>query len=248
MKKILYLLCLLPTIGLKAQKMPDLGLEKVRLNEKDVTVLAEIKEVKAAPHLSQEKRYFWYSGGQLRSTQGGYSGKLLNGGYKEYYLNKNLKAQGRYRKGLQAGDWGYWYPDGSLKEQVSYQAGLKQGAFKEYDVEGHLKRKGKYRKGVLSGKLGTYNGTDSVSYRRYKKGLPVSEKTSALSFWKRLNPFKKEQKPEGQTANPPVQESKKEARKREKIEKLKAKGAEKKIIMPNGMIMPGNKPVNNNHY
>lgn len=249
MKKILYLLCLLFTLSLQAQKMPDLGLERVRLNEKDATVLAEIKEVKSAPPVSTEKRYFWYSGGQIRSTQGGYSGKLLNGGYKEYYLNKNLRAQGRYKKGLQAGDWDYWYPDGSLREQVFYKAGLRQGIFREFDTKGNLKRQGKYRNDILNGKVRTYTGADSVSYSRYKNGKLVKEKTAGGNFWKRHNPFKKAEKAKGQVAGAPMGESKKELRAKKKLEKAKAKEAEKKGSMPNGMVPPGNKPSgNNNHY
>ncbi len=248
MKKIFYLLCLLPALSLKAQKMPDLGLERVCLNEKDKTILAEIKEVKSAPSISTEKRYFWYSSGQVRSTQGGYSGKLLNGNYKEYYLNKNLKAQGRYKKGLQAGDWSYWYPDGSLREQVSYKAGLRQGTFKEYDTKGGLKRKGKYRGDVLNGKVEAYNGMDSVSYSRYKNGVLIDEKKTGNLFWKKHDPFNKAQKVKGQGVNAPGQESKKELRAKKKSEKSKAKEAAKKAIIPDGMALPGNKPVNNNQH
>jgi len=248
MKKTLYLVSFLFTLGAQAQRMPDYGLEKVRLNEKDKTVLAEIKEVKSGPSISTDKRYYWYSGGQVRSTQGGYSGKLLNGEYREYYLNKNLKTQGRYKKGLQSGNWDYWYPDGTLKEQLSFKSGLRQGTFKEYDGKGNLSRQGKYKGDELNGKVAAFPTADSVSYSRYRDGKLVAGKPGKTgSFWKRHNPWNKKPKAEGGTFQ--QGNSKKEKRIKEKEQKQKEKQSKEKQSALPGLSLPGNPiPANNSHY
>ena len=38
-------------------------------------------------------------------TQGGYNGRLLNGDFRVFYPNKNLKENGNYQFGLKEGTW-----------------------------------------------------------------------------------------------------------------------------------------------
>jgi hypothetical protein len=124
MKKIIIALLLLVPLLASAQKMPDMGLNKFRINEPDKTIVAETNEVSSAPTPKPGLFYFWYSANMIHSTQGGFSGTLLNGMYTEYYLNKNLKEQGIFKKGLKDGAWKSWKEDGTLSETVTWKKGI----------------------------------------------------------------------------------------------------------------------------
>jgi len=122
MKKILFVI-LLPLWGtVYAQKMPDPGFYKVRINESDKMILAEIHPVDD-PHTKPDLFYYWYSANAIHATQGGFSGQLLNGQYSEYYLNKNLRQQGFFKNGLKSGIWKTWNEDGTLKATSTWEKG-----------------------------------------------------------------------------------------------------------------------------
>ncbi len=123
MKKIFILLFLLPLL-VNAQKLPDFGFSKVRIIEPDKTIIAEIKAVNSNPHVRPDLFYYWYSTNIIHTTQGGFSGKLLNGLYTEYYLNKNLKEQGNFKKGLKDGQWKTWNEDGTLVKITAWNDGV----------------------------------------------------------------------------------------------------------------------------
>lgn len=124
MKKILTIFFILSFVRVSAQKIPDMSLYKVRLYEKDKTISAEINEVNSAPHIRPRRFYYWYNANAIQSTQGGYSGKLLNGLYTEYYLNKNLKEEGVFNKGLKTGLWKSWNEDGTLNHTARWRKGV----------------------------------------------------------------------------------------------------------------------------
>ena len=119
MKRIIVLWFLLFTGSAYAQKLPAYGFEKVHITEADKIIQAEIIPVSSEPRIKPDCYYFWYSANAIHSTQGGYSGQLLNGLYTEFYLNKNLKEQGSFNKGLKDGSWKSWNEDGTVNK-VSY--------------------------------------------------------------------------------------------------------------------------------
>ena len=124
MKKILVILFFLSPGALYAQKMPDRGFNKIRIQDTSKTILAEINPVNHQPKPKAGLYYFWYGANLIHFTQGGYSGKLLNGEYNEYYLNKNLKEQGFFKAGLKDGIWKSWNEDGSLAQQATWKKGI----------------------------------------------------------------------------------------------------------------------------
>lgn len=166
-----------------AQKMPDLNLNKLRINLIDKTIQAEIKPVIPEPIPQFDRSYFWYSANQVRSTQGGFSGKLLNGAYSEFYLNKNLKTQGFFIKGLKTGKWKHWNKDGLLKEIQFWQEGVKAGNFQLYDTDGKLMEEGIYRKNLLHGIYKIHHNKDSIEVKKYHKGILIKHRPP---IWRRL--------------------------------------------------------------
>jgi len=123
MRKILFAFLCLISASAYSQNLPNSGFDKVRLTEPDKVVQAELTPVASKPHLKKTLFYAWYSADVIHSTQGGYSGRLLNGKYNEFYLNKNLKEQGLYKNGLKTGPWKSWKEDGSLAAQVTWKNG-----------------------------------------------------------------------------------------------------------------------------
>jgi antitoxin component YwqK of YwqJK toxin-antitoxin module len=187
MKKLILLL-LLP-FAVSAQKMPDMGLNKVRITEADETIVAEIEPVTNDIKMEDNKLYFWYSSNGVHSTQGGYSGKVLNGIYTVYYPNKNLKEQGIFKKGLKDGIWKTWNESGKLTRELTWKKGTISGDFANYDDMGNLKQTGKYENNLLEGHSTLYLGKDSTKTIKYHRGQLTNVKD--LTIWQKLYLAKK---------------------------------------------------------
>lgn len=138
---------------------------------------------KTVGNLRSDRNYYWWGGIQVNKTQGGYSGKLLHGDFNCYYLNKQLREQGAFQKGLKEGQWKEWNEKGTLSLLTNYHKGSANGSFYRYDTAGNVREQGNYRNGKLHGKLKQYFTADSVVYTRYKDGRPLPEK-SGKNWWK----------------------------------------------------------------
>jgi hypothetical protein len=148
MKKLLLVVCLFPLFTY-AQKLPDFGLDKVHVVNSDQNIMAETIPVNSEPKLRDDRFYFWYSSNRIHSTQGGYTGRLLNGNYKEFYPDKTLKEEGNFRDGLKDGIWKTWNQNGNILQQYTWKKGLLSGNFIICDDKGYIKQSGKYKNGTL---------------------------------------------------------------------------------------------------
>jgi hypothetical protein len=73
--------------------------------------------------LDAKKYYHWYRWGAIYTTQGGYSGRLLDGSYSVFYASKQLKVQGEMKLGLRDGEWLFWNIQGNLKKVEHWKKG-----------------------------------------------------------------------------------------------------------------------------
>jgi hypothetical protein len=149
-------------------------------------------------NIKSDLKYAWFSGNQIRYTQGGYSGKLLNGIYNEFYESKGLKTQGIFEMGLKSGKWKSWGEDGVLDSIVNYSSGKPNGKFEKYDQEGILLERGNYSNGQLNGKLEKRMGADSIQLTRYKKGKVIAyqpDKAVKITRWLKSIFTNKDKKP-----------------------------------------------------
>lgn len=151
--------------------------QKITVNYVDHSIVAELLPAKYGK-ADEDRFYAWVSGNQIVITQGGYSGKLLNGDYRDLYSNKNLKESGRYVNGLKEGLWKNWNENGILTDSYRWLKGVKQGKFYKYDSLGRIVEKGKYRNNKLVGKHELI-GEEAIKSTYYKKGEEV-EKYSFL--------------------------------------------------------------------
>ena len=158
-----------------AQKLPEMYQYRVRILDEDGIIQAEVKPVNGVRDLNSNLKYAWYASNRINFTQGGFSGKLLNGYYSEYYKDRSLRVQGAYTSGLKNGTWKAWDHKGNLIERLNWKDGLKNGIFQTFDTVGKLKEEGTYKKNLLHGVLKKYKG-DSVEVVLYKNGSPAQSK------------------------------------------------------------------------
>ena len=168
--------------GQRSEK--DLLSHKITVNQDDCIVTAYVKPVRGWP-VETDKRYYWFSAHSIKSTQGGYSGKLLNGDYRESYANRNLKELGYFYKGLKTGIWRSWSQNGKLTEDYTWNFGEKNGIYHKYDSLGKVLERGKYCNGLLHGKQRILVG-DSTRTIYYHKGQLASPKSIVPGFIRRI--------------------------------------------------------------
>jgi len=172
--QLYFLLVLLPVIlfsgAARAQQSFVDGYlsHQFTVNYDEHTVVAHVKPADEVKALS-DRRYFWFAGNHINSTQGGYSDQLLNGGYQDFYLNKNLKEAGYFDKGLKSGIWKNWTEDGLLKDQFSFSKGKRKGLYILYGTQGIVLEKGHYENDLLNGKQEKFRA-DSTIVTYYKDG------------------------------------------------------------------------------
>jgi antitoxin component YwqK of YwqJK toxin-antitoxin module len=187
MKKLLFVFAFLSTHAF-AQKLTDYGLNRIRINEEEQTLQFETIPATNLSVVRPDRTYYWYSANGIHTTQGGFSGKLLNGYYQAYYLNKNLKEEGFFSAGLKDGTWKNWKPDGSLTQLVNWKNGLRSGRFTLYNDSGQVSTSGHYKKNVMDGHISFNAGRDSARTVRYQNGKEVPEQAPLLQ---RINIFRK---------------------------------------------------------
>jgi hypothetical protein len=156
--------------------------DRVVVNSPDSTVVTYVwpvgnKEVEA----EEEKVYYWYKADKVRTSRGGFGGKVLHGDYTSFYIDQNLKEKGKFVKGLKVGTWKAWYPNGELKEIMHWKKGQRNGSFITYRSDHTIYKTGKYKDDKLKGKVKEY---DEAGKRvRHKKAkTPKLKKTSGRRF------------------------------------------------------------------
>ena len=169
MKKLILLVFLLPMFSY-AQDLPDFGFDRIRIADQEKIIQAELLPISSEPAKFADRLYYWCSADLIHVTQGSYSGTLLNGSYNEYYLNKSLKEQGQFKKGLKDGIWRRWNEQGSLTEIYTWKLGLRSGKYELFDEQGKLRQSGSYDHDQL-----------------------IVHKDSS-SFWRKFDIFKKKKK------------------------------------------------------
>lgn len=189
----LFLLVLLSCTAASGQSYTD-GLlsHKITVHYPDHLVIATVKPTGADVFPQSEKTYSWFSGGQINTTQGGFSGKLLHGDYQDFYLNKNLKESGSFDKGLKNGNWKNWTNQGILISEYTFKQGQKNGDYAKYDLLGKRIERGAYHNDLLSGKQET-QVADSTIIKVYKDGKLKDKKSGMPKIFYKIFPKKSAQ-------------------------------------------------------
>jgi hypothetical protein len=171
-------------VSVKAQSYQDiLARQKVIINYDDHTVVTYTKSVeKVLP--KNDSYYHWLSGSSINVTQGGFSGKLLNGSFESFFLNKNLKESGQFVNGLKVGKWKSWDDKGVLTDKYVWKGGKKNGHYQKFNSDGKQIEYGSFRNNLLDGKRTVVVDSLQISY--YKQGKLVNRRHLIPKFINKL--------------------------------------------------------------
>lgn len=166
---------LIPVLVSGQNKIYSVVNSEIVINYSDSTVKASIylKNIKLNP--KQNLVYYWYNSDKINRNMGGYSGRLLDGTYKVFDLNKNLVAEGNFKKGLKHGIWKRWSNKGGLLNLNEYKRGIKQGKELMYDRSGKIIFIDNYKNGFKNGKCIVFT-KDTMEVHYYKQDIEVTKK------------------------------------------------------------------------
>lgn len=162
-----------------AEKLPSVkATNRVALLKKDTLYQFYAEQPPAKKFKVRPDRFYhWYTQDTILSTQGSFSGRLLNRTFKAFYPNHNVYQEGLFQYGLKEGLWRVWYPAGGLKSEYSWKKGALHGDFIEYDEAGKKKVKGRYREGSLRRTASYHLSNGDIIETLYENGQPAQMDT-----------------------------------------------------------------------
>ena len=184
---ICFTICVSLIPGLSQRKLlKEIVENRITLNYADSSIIIFTLPLNKETSVSDEKLYYWYKANNIRTTRGGYDGKLLHGVFKQFYSNLNLHKKGSFKKGLKTGTWKTWYPNGELQEISHWKKGVKNGSQIVYNIESKPVQKVNFKNGIIKGLPVDYD----------KNGNKVKlKKKNKRKFWKSLFENNKTKKP-----------------------------------------------------
>ena len=126
------------------------------------------------------RTYGWVKGGSLFYTQGGYSGRLLDGAFYEFYPNRNLMLEGKYIKGLKDGRWSFWSEKGKLSEIQTWRSGVKHGLYIKNDSLGNLFFKANYKRGSLNGRATQRDSSGRIIKIYFRNSVIIKNRSFSM--------------------------------------------------------------------
>jgi hypothetical protein len=98
--------------------------DQIHIRDTTQEIRVDMLPYKAEPRIKNDRYYFWYLDNIIHSTQGGYTGQLLNGHYLAFYPDHNLKEEGDFKTGLKDGEWKIWNSKGDLTSVTNWNEGI----------------------------------------------------------------------------------------------------------------------------
>ncbi|MBL8001144.1 MAG: hypothetical protein JNL05_04200 [Flavobacteriales bacterium] len=71
--------------------------------------------------------YHWYRAQRVQATAGGAAGRLLDGPYRAFHPDGQLREQGVFEDGMRTGEWRQWNAAGELQAVVHWKHGSLHG-------------------------------------------------------------------------------------------------------------------------
>ncbi|MDX2362484.1 MAG: hypothetical protein QNK23_16875 [Crocinitomicaceae bacterium] len=134
---ILFLVLSSPSVLFCQYNLDQIELKRnIRQDNQQFQFMVLDEEKHGIWNYNRHKFYYWYKAQKLISTQGGSSGRLLDGKFEGFYQNKQLSQRGEFKKGLKHGEWLYWREDGTLYSSENWKKGELFGNQKKYDAHG----------------------------------------------------------------------------------------------------------------
>ena len=99
---------------------------------------------------------------------GKYVNGKLDGEYKEFHPNSNVKVTGKYVNGELDGEYKEFHPNSNIKVTCKYVNGKLDGEYKEFYSNKNIWFTGKYINGNKDGKWRYYNEENTYGYNEYR--------------------------------------------------------------------------------
>lgn len=134
------------------------------------------------------REYYWFHQGEIRKTQGNYTGKVLHGPFEKFDRDGYLLTKGTFNHGLKTGVWLNWHTNGKIAQQCSWKDGYRIGRFVEYYPSGAMLKTGNFKRGKFHRTV-TYFAPDGTIIReeKYVKGKIVKTKEKERWFKRNKN-------------------------------------------------------------
>jgi len=120
---------------------------------------------------------------------------LQEGDWKEFHENGQLKASGKFEKGIKVGAWKYYYSNSKLFETGKYdQKGRQQGKWMWYYDDGKVRRESNFYNGQEDGEFVEYTDSGSViTNGQYTEGLKEGKWFYILGNYKSIGKYTDDQ-------------------------------------------------------
>jgi len=138
------------------------------------------------------KRYFWYHQGEIKNTQGNFTGKLLHGTYEKFDRDGTLLEKGSFDNGVKDGEWFDWYSNGNMMRHYNWNNGQRVGRFEGYDNKGNKSVVGQFKNGALNGNIYYYQDGVETRKEKYRNGELVKAKEKKIRKIKKDKKIKKD--------------------------------------------------------
>lgn len=145
---------------------------EVILNYPDSTVKVNILLSNKKIKVKNDLVYYWFNSKEVSKNLGGYTGRVLNGKYIVLDMQKNMLAEGHFKKGLKHGTWKKWNEKGGILKHEEWKNGRRNGLSLTYGNSGHLTKAAKYKKDLKHGWYIEYNHVYGIK-KFFWKGLEV---------------------------------------------------------------------------
>ncbi len=128
-------------------------------------------------NIKNNRIFYWFKGGLIHSTQGGFSGELLHGEFKKHYHSNQLAESGKFKKGLKIKLWKTWHKNGNIETTQNWSDGLQAGTYTRYNENKVLVEKGSYNFGKKNGKWIDFIKKDTVFFKNGELYIPKPKLT-----------------------------------------------------------------------
>lgn len=159
-----------------AQKLPDIPVHKVVLEDHEKVLKFELQEDEKKVNTNRQLYYTWFAHHKIHTTRGDFEGRLLHGEYLVFNKERDLLEKGNFKYGVKTKVWKTWYQDGELKTITHFKNGQKHGLHICYDDMGDVISKTNYRHGKKHGKTHSFDEDGDETITKYKEGKEVSQK------------------------------------------------------------------------
>lgn len=144
-------------------------------------------------HILEGEFKSWHPNGQLK-VMTFYQNELLEGDYREWYPNGQLMDRWNFQNGLAEGERRLWHENGHLSIREYFRDGTREGKHESFLDSGHPLHSRFYQNGRIEGEYKIWRDDGRIERHIYKNSAPrdswfgLKKKFAVLCIKRRLRP------------------------------------------------------------